>query len=42
MAAAAVGIELNAISTDLNAGEHLTPEYVKVFMLLLCFLSNFC
>lgn len=30
MVAKAVGVELNLKRTNLQAGEHLTPEYVKV------------
>lgn len=30
MTAKAVGVELNLKRTNLQAGEHLTPEYVKV------------
>lgn len=30
MTAAAIGVELNLKLTNLQAGEHLTPEYLKV------------
>lgn len=30
MTAKAIGVDLNLISTNLLAGEHLTPEYLKV------------
>lgn len=30
MAAKAVGVDLNLKLTNLMAGEHLTPEYIKV------------
>lgn len=41
MTAKAVGVDLNLKLTNLMAGEHLTPEYLKVFILFLPKALNF-
>lgn len=40
LAAKAIGVDLNLKHLDLMKGEHLTPDFIKVFILIRLFIEN--